>query len=116
MPVTTNNAYGEISISNLAIAKVARNVAMECYGVVDTVAKGLVNSFMVHLRSREGAKGVKVETEGDRITISVNVILKYGVSIVAVAESLKSSIKYNVEKFTGMIVDAVNVNVVGVRL
>jgi uncharacterized alkaline shock family protein YloU len=42
--------------------------------------------------------------------------MKYGVSISAVAESLKEAIKYKVEGFTGMIVDTVNVNVIGVKL
>ena len=39
-----------------------------------------------------------------------------GVSIGAVAESLREAIKYKVEGFTGMIVDTVNVNVIGVKL
>ena len=55
-------------------------------------------------------------TNGDRIYIDVSVIVKYAVSINAVAESLKESVKYRVEKFTGMIVDTVNVNVIGVKL
>ena len=42
--------------------------------------------------------------------------MKYGVSISAVSESLKKSVKYSVENFTGMIVDSVNVHVVGVRV
>ena len=57
-----------------------------------------------------------VTTNGDRIYIDVYVIIKFGVSINAVAESLKESVKYRVEKFTGMIVDTVNVNVIGVKL
>ena len=48
--------------------------------------------------------------------IDVYVIIKFGVSINAVAESLKEGIKYRVEKFTGMIVDTVNVNIIGVKL
>lgn len=55
-------------------------------------------------------------TSGDRIFIDVYVVIKYGVSINAVAESLKEGIKYKVEKFTGMIVDTVNVNIIGVKL
>ena len=43
-------------------------------------------------------------------------IFKYGVSVSAVAESLKSAVKYSVENFTGLIVDTVNVHVVGVRV
>ena len=91
MSVNTSNAYGKISISDLAIAKVASHTAMECYGT-------------------------KVTTSGNRIYIDVYVMMKYGVSINAVAESLKEAIKYKVEKFTGMIVDTVNVNVIGVKL
>jgi uncharacterized alkaline shock family protein YloU len=34
MSVSTNNAYGKISISDLAIAKVASHTAMESYGIV----------------------------------------------------------------------------------
>ena len=42
--------------------------------------------------------------------------MKYGVSVSAVAESLRNTVKYTVENFTGMLVDAVNVHVVGVRV
>ena len=55
-------------------------------------------------------------TSGNRIYVDVYVVFKYGVSIAAVAESLKEAIKYKVEGFTGMIVDTVNVNVIGVKL
>ena len=43
-------------------------------------------------------------------------IVKHGVSIKAVAESLKEFVKYRVERFTGMLVDTVNVNIKGVKL
>ena len=43
-------------------------------------------------------------------------IIKFGVSISAVADSLKKAVKYKVEQFTGMIVDTVNVNIIGVKL
>ena len=39
MSVITSNAYGKISISDLAIAKVAAQAAVESYGIVDTVAR-----------------------------------------------------------------------------
>ena len=60
-------------------------------------------------------KGVKVNAIGDRIGIDVYIVAKYGVSIRAVAEALKESIKYKVERFTGMVVDTINVKVTGVR-
>ncbi len=115
MSVSTSNVYGKISISDLAIAKVAANAALECYGIVDTVSRRLTDTVSELLKKQSG-KGVKVVTSGDRIFIDVFVVIKYGVSINAVAESLKEGIKYKVEKFTGMIVDTVNVNIIGVKL
>lgn len=116
MSVSTSNAYGKISISDLAIAKVASQAAVESYGIVDTVSRRFSDSLAELLKKDAGGKGVKVVTSGNRIYIDVYVLIKYGVSIEAVAESLKGAIKYKVEKFTGMIVDTVNVNVIGLKL
>ena len=116
MSVNTNNAYGKISISDLAIAKVASHTAMESYGIVEMVSRRFTDSLAQLLKKDSGGKGVKITTSGNRIYIDVYVIIKYGVSINAVAESLKEQVKYKVEKFTGMIVNTVNVNVIGVKL
>ena len=116
MSVNTSNAYGKITISDMAIAKVASQAAMECYGIVETVSRRFTDSLAELLKKDVGGRGIKVTTSGNRIYIDVYVVIKYGVSINAVAESLKESIKYKVEKFTGMIVDTVNVNVIGVKL
>ena len=115
MSVSTNNAYGKISISDLAIAKVASNTATESYGIVEMVSRRFTDTLAHILNKEVGGKGIKVTTAGNRIYIDCFVVIKYGVSIVAVAESLKEAIKYRVESFTGMIVDTVNVNVIGVK-
>ena len=117
MSVNTNNAYGKISISDLAIAKVASHTAMESYGIVEMVSRRFTDSLSALMKKdKDGGKGIKITTSGNRIYIDVYVVIKYGVSINAVAESLKEAIKYKVEAFTGMIVDTVNVNVIGVKL
>ena len=116
MAVVTSNAYGKIEISDDAIASVASSSALDCYGIVDLVAKKLSDSFAVFLKKEAPNKGVKVLTVDNKIYIDLYVIIKYGVSISAVADSLKSAVKYSVEEFTGMIVDSVNINVLGVRV
>ncbi len=116
MSVNTSNVYGKISISDAAIAKVTQNATLECYGIVDTVSRRFKDTLSEVLKKQSTGRGIKVITSGDRIFIDVFVIIKYGVSINAVAESLKESVKYKVEKFTGMIVDTVNVNIIGVKL
>ncbi len=116
MAVNTNNIYGKISINNDAIANFVYHSAMECYGIVDFVPYGIWDQFIAWIRRKNTVKGIKIQTNGDRIYIDVYVVVKYGVSIKAVAEALKESVKYKVERFTGMLVDAVNVNILGVKL
>ncbi len=115
MSVKTNNIYGRISISDSTIERFVKTVAMDCYGIMEFVPKNLTDRLAVAFKSR-GTKGVKVRSVGDRMTISIYVVVKYGVSIKAVVEALKESIKYKTERFTGMIVDVINVNVTGVKL
>ena len=59
---------------------------------------------------------MKVVTKENRIYVDIYVVFRFGLSISAVAESLKSTIKYGLEEFSGMVVDSVNVHVVGVEL
>ena len=116
MKITTNNYYGKISVSADAIAAVAGYSALDCYGVVDLVSKKLKDSVKELFSKQQYLKGISVTTMENRIFIEVYAIFKYGVSINAVSESLKKSVKYSVENFTGMIVNSVNVHVEGVRV
>ena len=116
MAVSTKNYYGNIEISSEAIAAVASFATLDSYGVVDLVAHNLKSSIR-GLFNKNHVKGIVITNNKDnRIFIDIYCILKYGISISAVAESLKKTVKYTVEDFTGMIVDTVNVHVVGVRV
>jgi uncharacterized alkaline shock family protein YloU len=114
--VKTTNAYGNITVSNEAIAVLCGHIARDCYGVVDLVSRKLSDNFSEIFKKQPLSKGVKVLTVNNRIYVDLYVILKYGVSINAVADSLKKAIKYGLEEFTGMIVNSVNVNIIGVRV
>ncbi len=115
MAVNTNNAYGNISISDLAIAKVSSLAAKEAYGIVE-IGKGCrIGKWWIPYHNIKDGRGVKVTTSGNRIYVDVYVVMKYGISIGAVAESVKEEVKYKVEVFTGMLVDVVNVHVIGVK-
>jgi uncharacterized alkaline shock family protein YloU len=116
MAVNTRNAYGQISITDETIAVVAGHAARDCYGIVEMVPRRLTDSIAVLFQKDSQSKGVKVTTSGDRIYIDLYVMVKFGVSIKAVCDSLKEAVKYHVENFTGMIVDTVNVNVIGIKL
>lgn len=116
MAVKTSNSYGNITISNHALAVACGKIAREVYGVVDLVGRTVSDSFSQVLKKEPLSKGVKILTVNNRIYVDLYVILKYGVSIYAVAESLKKAVKYGLEEFTGMIIESVNVNVIGIRV
>ena len=115
MAVKTNNIYGKITISERTIEHFISKVSMDCYGIVEFVPKNLIDAIISFFKFGSNVCGVKVHSLGDRVIIDVSVIVKYGVSIKAVVEALKDSIKYKVERFTGMLVDTINVTVMGVK-
>ncbi len=115
MAVRTNNIYGKIIISDNTIEKFVYHVAMDCYGIVSFVPDSVWESVVGFFKFGSNVRGVKVHAVDDRIFIDVAVIVKYGVSIKAVVEALKESIQYKVERFTGMIVDTMNVKVRGIQ-
>ena len=116
MSVNTVNSYGKISVTNDSIALIVAHSALDVYGVVDLVTNKFSDSLRELFRKKYKPRGIKIKTINDRINIDLDIILKYGVSINAVAESVRRLVKYNVEQFTGMIVDTVNINVVGVKV
>lgn len=115
MSVKTNNIYGKIVISDSTITKFISQIAMDCYGIVELAPRSPFESVFGFLRFSSNVKGVKVHSKGDRIFIDIAIIVKYGISIKAVVEAIKESIKYKVERFTGMLVDTINVKVLGVK-
>ena len=90
---------------------------MECFGIVGMAAVSMKDG-LVRLLKRESLKhGINVTvSEDNRISLDFHVIVSYGVSISAVAENLISNVKYQVEEFTGMEIDKINIAVEGVRV
>ena len=112
MAVRTSNKYGKITVSDEAVAMCAYHAASECYGVAELVSRRLSDSIASLFGKNKNAKGIRVTTVDSKIYIEVYVILKEGVQVDAVIESLRSVVTYSVEAFTGMRVMGVNVNVV----
>ncbi|HHX49421.1 MAG TPA: Asp23/Gls24 family envelope stress response protein [Clostridiales bacterium] len=116
MALSTSNIYGNITIYDNVIYKIVGSTALKCYGVYSLVSRRISDSILSLFGKEPISKGVKVLTSENKTYIEVYVLLKSGVNKEAVVESLKSSIIYNIEHITGMIVKSVNIHVVGVRL
>ena len=99
------------------VAKIAGLRAIECYGIVGmaniNASDGLGSLFKVENLK----KGIKVKTDGsDNVTIELFVIVKYGLSISVVAKNIIDTVKYGVEKATGLNVKSVNIVVQGIKI
>ncbi|TKJ31187.1 MAG: Asp23/Gls24 family envelope stress response protein [Chloroflexi bacterium B3_Chlor] len=108
---------GSIEISPVAIASIASQAVLGCYGVVGmasrTIRAGLAEK--VHPTDTP-RKGVDVALVEDRIIIDLYVIMEYGVRVSEVAHNIMQSVKFNVEKALGVAVAEVNVYVQGLRI
>ncbi len=116
MSAEIKNERGCINISNAVIAKLAGYTATQCYGVVGMCAKSSKDGIAGLLKKENIDKGIKVKTENGVIEIALFIIVEYGLNIGTIGETIRSNVKYNVEKLTGMEVSAVQVNVESVRV
>lgn len=116
MAARINNEYGTISIENEVIARIAGVEATNCYGIVGMAAKS-VKDGLVHLLKLESlTKGVRLSVGEEGLVIELHIIVEYGTNITAIADSLISNVKYQVEASTGIRVELINIHVEGVRV
>jgi len=109
------SSLGRVEVSPRAIASIANEAVLTCYGVVGTAAKDLTTGI-VNVLSRASKRGVVVRIENGHIVIDVYVIIEYGTRIASVARSVMNVVKYNVERALGIPVAEVNVHVEGLRV
>lgn len=106
---------GRIEVSPAAIASIASEAVLSCYGVVGTADRDLV-AGIAKVLDHERKRGVYVQVKDGRIFIDVYVIIEYGTRIAAVARSVMNVVQFKVEQALGMPVAEVNVHVVGLRV
>ena len=107
---------GKIEVSPTAIASVASQAVLECYGVVGMATKDLASGIVGSLQPGSHRRGVEVHLSADQIVIDLYVVIEYGTRIATVAENVRSGVRYALEKALGVPVAAVNIHVQDVRV
>ncbi|MGB9682130.1 MAG: Asp23/Gls24 family envelope stress response protein [bacterium] len=108
------NALGKISISSNAIANIVANATLSCPGVLGMGMKSFTEGIVNLLGREQPSKGVEVSISGDKVSIDVFIIVSYGTNIPELGDVIARNIKSDLERFTGLIVSSINVNVVGI--
>jgi len=109
------NSLGKITISHRAIATITYQCAVQSYGVVGLSPKNIAEG-LAQVLVKDPALGVDVHFDGDRLEINLYIIVEYGTRIKSVASSVAESVRYQVEKITGLPVSVINVHVRGLRI
>lgn len=107
---------GLIEISPRAIATVAGDAVLRCYGVVGVASKNLIGGLADLLQPDRWGRGVDVRMRDGAVVIDLYVIIQYGTRISEVAHGVMSNVKYSLEQTLGIPVAAVNVHVQGLRM
>ncbi len=107
---------GKVLIDTDVIATYAGSVAVECFGIVGMAAVNVRDGLVKLLKRDYLNHGISVSIANNKITLNFHVIVSYGVSISTVADNLISTVKYQVEEFTGMEIEKINIFVEGVRV
>ena len=113
---SSESIKGERSMSQGFVAQYAAEAALQVNGVAT-----LSSSMPVWVKEKLGivheGKGVRVvfhKSEDGFVFITVFPVVFYGMIIPEVAWSVQERVKADVEKFTGLIVESVDVHVCGV--
>lgn len=108
--------YGKVLIDTDVISSYAGSVAVECFGIVGMAAVNVKDGLVRLLKRDYLHHGISVMIINNKITLDFHVIVSYGVSISTVSDNLISTVKYQVEEFTGMEIEKINIFVEGVRV
>ena len=108
--VNITNEKGTISITNEVLTNLAGDAATSCFGVKGMAGRSKDGGPLQLLRRESMSKGVHVQVhEDDTISIDLHIIVDNGVNLTTVGESIISRVRYEVTKYTGTEVRAVNV-------
>ncbi len=116
MECNINLELGTLTVAEEVIATVAGNTCVECYGIVGMGTKRATDGIVEMFKKESLTRGVKVSVAESSVSISVSVVLEYGVSMPAVSKAVIDNIKYNIETMIGVKVEKINVIVVGIRV
>jgi uncharacterized alkaline shock family protein YloU len=104
---------GDITVSDLVVAKLAGRAAQQTYGVIgmrESPFAGIARLFKGPF-----TKGVEVELHEACADVTLHVVMEHGVNLAQVTENLREQVRFEVESQSGVALGQVNVRVEDVR-
>ena len=112
--VIKDDGFGTVIIEDDVIIEYVMEEVLK-FEEVSRLVGGITESFSKNILGRESTgQGVRVNRDGENITINIHLIMYYGVNIPQVAYDIQNNVKNAVESFTGLTVNEVNIGVEGI--
>ena len=113
--IMTSDDKGSINISEDVVAVIAAVAAAEVEGVYGPFLSH--NKDIPNVMGRKGlAKGVKLQIDGDDVSIDINIVAEVGYSVSEIGTKVQKAIMAAVQDAAGAKVSSVNVNICGIAL
>ena len=111
--ITQIQQGGNVMISEDVVAAIVLQSVREIEGFAGLSTKP--GADIADLIGKNWGKGMKIQiAEDNSVTISCNVVVKFGFSVVDVAKNVQNALTGAVESMAGVKVNVVNVNVCGI--
>lgn len=108
-----HNSLGKVEIAPEVIEVIAGIAASEVEGVAQ-MRGNFATGVVERLGKKNHGKGVKVELLEEGIRVDVYCVMKFGVSIPAVAQGIQNNIRQALLDMTALEAVEINIHVVGV--
>lgn len=112
--ISRSDELGNIHISEEVLAVIAAAAALEVEGV-GSLAGDLGTDLVEMLGGKKNlSKGVRLNVNGENITVELSIFIKYGYVITDVAKKVQNAVSAAIENMSGLTLECVNVHVAGV--
>jgi uncharacterized alkaline shock family protein YloU len=105
---------GNVSFANDVLAIIAGLAATEVEGVAG-MSGGLAGGIAELLGRKNLAKGIKIAVNDKLIAVDINMIVTYGYKLHEVSRKVQANVIKAIETMTGLEVERVNINVLGIQ-
>jgi uncharacterized alkaline shock family protein YloU len=112
--VQQSGEIGNVSFANDVLAIIAGLAASEIEGVAG-MSGGLAGGIAELLGRKNLAKGIKIAVNDRIISVDINMIITYGFKLHEVSRKVQANVVKAIETMTGLSVDKVNINVLGIQ-
>lgn len=113
--ITEDSSLGSVQIADEVVAVIVGLAATEVDGVA-AMAGNITNEIMSKVGVNNLAKGVKIEINDKKVSVDVNLLMKYGYNIPETSAKVQDKIKATVENMTGLEVVNINIRIAGVDI